>query len=145
MGSSVLWNFALKACCKASRQHPSDFSAVSGSKQNCCQVNTLWGASCTHMIQIFPTGWTNDAHGSSTTQNQCQATTTLSTAESTLRWVQDTKSGAYPEHHFPAPSSRLRQNWLRHWRGTLYLRAAVHWRSQRPPKGLGTDKTVEAT
>ena len=29
--------------------------------------------------------------------------------------------------------------------GTLYLRAAVHRRGQRPPKGLGTDKTVEAT
>ena len=33
------------------------------------------------------------------------------------------------------------QIWLRHWRGTLYLRAAVHRRGQRPPKGL----TVEAT
>ena len=29
--------------------------------------------------------------------------------------------------------------------GTLYLRAAVHRRGQRPPKGSGTDKTVEAT
>ena len=28
---------------------------------------------------------------------------------------------------------------------SLYLRAAVHQRGQRPPKGLGTDKTVEAT
>ena len=27
----------------------------------------------------------------------------------------------------------------------LYLRAAVHRRGQRPPKGLGTGKTVEAT
>ena len=27
----------------------------------------------------------------------------------------------------------------------LYLRAAVHRRGQRPPKGLGTDKTVEET
>ena len=27
----------------------------------------------------------------------------------------------------------------------LYLRAAVHRRGQRPPKGLGTDKIVEAT
>ena len=30
-------------------------------------------------------------------------------------------------------------------KGTLYLRAAVHRRGQRPPKRLGTDKTVEAT
>ena len=30
-------------------------------------------------------------------------------------------------------------------KGTLYLRAAVHRRGQRPPEGLGTDKTVEAT
>ena len=30
-------------------------------------------------------------------------------------------------------------------KGTLYLRAAVHRRGQRPPKGLGTDKAVEAT
>ena len=29
--------------------------------------------------------------------------------------------------------------------GALYLRAAVHRRGQRPPKGSGTDKTVEAT
>ena len=120
MGSSVLWNFALKACCKASRQHPSDFSAVSSRKRNCCQVNTLRGASCTHMMWIFPTGWTNEAPGSSRTRSQCQATTTLSTAESTFRWVQDTKSGAYPEHCFPAPSTFC-QNWLCCWRGTLYL------------------------
>ena len=49
------------------------------------------------------------------------------------------------EHRFPAPSSKLCQIWLRHWRGALYLRAAVHRRGQRPPKSLGTDKTVEAT
>ena len=30
-------------------------------------------------------------------------------------------------------------------RDTLYLRAAVQRRGQRPPKGSGTDKTVEAT
>ena len=41
--------------------------------------------------------------------------------------------------------SKLRQNWFRYWRGTAYLRAAVHRRSQRPPKGFGTNKTVEAT
>ena len=28
--------------------------------------------------------------------------------------------------------SKLCQNWLRHWRGTLYLRAAVHRCGQRP-------------
>ena len=42
----------------------------------------------------------------------------------------------HAEHCFPAPSSKLCQNWLRHRRGTLYLRAAVHRRGQRPPKGL---------
>ena len=36
-------------------------------------------------------------------------------------------------------SSKLCQNWLRHRRGTLYLRAAVHRRGQRPPKVLGTN------
>ena len=54
--------------------------------------------------------------------------------------------GSHFEHRFPAPSSKLCQNWLRHWRGTLYLRAAVHRRCQGPPNGLGTnntDKTVE--
>ena len=30
-------------------------------------------------------------------------------------------------------------------KGTLYLRAAVHWRGQHPPKGLGTNMTAEAT
>ena len=29
--------------------------------------------------------------------------------------------------------------------GALYLRAAVHWRGQCPPKGSGTNMTVEAT
>ena len=29
--------------------------------------------------------------------------------------------------------------------GALFLCAAVHWRGQRPLKGLGTDKAVEAT
>ena len=43
----------------------------------------------------------------------------------------------HSEHRFPAPSSELCQNWLRQWRGTLYLRAAVHRRCQRPSKGLG--------
>ena len=37
--------------------------------------------------------------------------------------------------HFPL---KLCQNWLRYWKGTLYLRAAVHRRGQRLP-------TVEAT
>ena len=45
--------------------------------------------------------------------------------------------GAHSEHRFPAPSSKLCQNWLRHWRGTdLYLQSAVHRRCQRPPKRL---------
>ena len=56
-----------------------------------------------------------------------------------------THTESHSEHHFPAPSSKLCQIWLRHWRGTLNLPAAVHRRGQRPLKGLGTDKTVEAT
>ena len=59
------------------------------------------------------------------------------------------RSGYYgtphSEHRFPAPSSKLSQIWLRQWRGTLYLRAAVHRRGQSPPKGSGTNMTVEAT
>ena len=47
---------------------------------------------------------------------------------------------AHSEYRFPVPSSKLR-----HWRGTLYLRAAVQRRGQRPPKGSGTNLTVEAT
>ena len=58
------------------------------------------------------------------------------------------------EHLFPAPSSKLYQEWLRHWRGALNLQGferfeefywSVHCRCRRPPKGLGTNKTVEAT
>ena len=52
---------------------------------------------------------------------------------------------AHSEHRFPAPSSELCQIWLRHWRGTLYLRAGVQRRCQRSPKGSGTNITVEAT
>ena len=40
--------------------------------------------------------------------------------------------------HIPPNSARFSY-------ATLYLRAAVHRRGQRPPKGLGTVKTVEAT
>ena len=50
----------------------------------------------------------------------------------------------HSEHRFPAPSSKLCQIWLHHWRGTFYLCTAVHWHGQRPLKGSGTDKTVEA-
>ena len=57
-----------------------------------------------------------------------------------MPWV-----SAHSGHRFPAPSSKLCQNWLRHWRGTLYLHAAVHQCGQRPVKILGTNKTVEAT
>ena len=54
----------------------------------------------------------------------------------------------HAEHCFPGPSSKLCQSWLRHWRGTLHLHAAVHRCCQHPLKGLGTNytnKTVEAT
>ena len=44
-------------------------------------------------------------------------------------------------HRFLAPSSKLCQIWLRRRRGTLCLRAAVHRRGQRSPKGLDTDHT----
>ena len=47
--------------------------------------------------------------------------------------------------HTPSPVFWLCQSWLRHWRGTLYLCAAVQRHGQCPLKGLGTDKTVEAT
>ena len=49
---------------------------------------------------------------------------------------------AHSKPRFPAPSSKLCQNWLRHWRGTFYLRTAVQ-RCQRPPKGLDTSKIVK--
>ena len=62
----------------------------------------------------------------------------------TARFPQTT-AGSHCEHRFSAPSSKLCQIWLHHSRGTLYLRKAVHRCSQHPLKGLGTDKTVEAT
>ena len=45
---------------------------------------------------------------------------------------------------FLTPSSNLCQRSLRRWRGTLRVPAAAHQRYQRPPKGLGANKTVEA-
>ena len=51
----------------------------------------------------------------------------------------------HSKHRFLAPSSKLCQIWLRHWRGTLYLHAAVQRRGQYPPEGSGTNMTVEAT
>ena len=52
-----------------------------------------------------------------------------------------THSSSHSEHRFPAPSSKLCQILLHHWRGTLYLRSAVHWHGQYPPKGSGTNMT----
>ena len=40
---------------------------------------------------------------------------------------------SHSEHRFPAPSSKLWHICLRHWRGTLYLRTAVHWRGHAAP------------
>ena len=49
----------------------------------------------------------------------------------------------HSEHRFPAPSSKLCQ--VLYATGyDLYLRAAVHRRSQRPLKDMGTKKTVGA-
>ena len=51
----------------------------------------------------------------------------------------------HSEHRFPAVSSKLSHNCRScHWKGTLHLRAVVHRRCRRPPKGLGSNKTVEA-
>ena len=83
--------------------------------------------------------------------NRCTSSHSLLAFEHTVTldiagfWLVCMCACAHSEHHFPAPSSKLCQIWLRHWRGTLYLRAAVHRHGQCPPKGLGTDKTVEAT
>ena len=43
---------------------------------------------------------------------------------------------------FRKPSSKLCLNWLPKLKGTPYLRAAVHRRCQRSPKGLGTVNMV---
>ena len=61
------------------------------------------------------------------------------------RMLAHTHTHTHSEYRFPAPSSKLCQIWLCHWRGTLYLLTAVQQCSQRPSKGLGTDYTVEAT
>ena len=48
----------------------------------------------------------------------------------------------HSEHRFPAPSSKLCQIWLHHWKGTLYLHAAVQRRIWRPPQVSGTNKQL---
>ena len=62
----------------------------------------------------------------------------------------DEVTGREKAHHTPSTAFRnLPPNFARFSYATeggiLYLRAAVHRRGQRPPKGSGTDKTVEAT
>ena len=48
-----------------------------------------------------------------------------------LFWLlKETYVGYVSAHRFPGPSSKLCK-WLRHQRGTLHLRAAVHRRCQR--------------
>ena len=55
---------------------------------------------------------------------------------STARCRSGTRSVAHSQHRFPVPSSKLCQKWLRQ----LFT-----LRCQRPPKGLGTNKTVAVT
>ena len=43
---------------------------------------------------------------------------------------------AHSKPRFPAPSSELCQNWLRHWRDTLYPRVSVHRRCGASRFGL---------
>ena len=47
-----------------------------------------------------------------------------------------TRPDPHSEHHFLAASSKLWQNWLHHWRVTLYFRTAVH-RWSAPSKRSG--------
>ena len=49
------------------------------------------------------------------------------------------------KHCLLPPSSKLCQNWLRLWGGTLYLCAAVHQCGLYRPKCRGANKTSEAT
>ena len=49
------------------------------------------------------------------------------------------------DHRFSAPSSKLYQNWLQYWKGTLYLHATVHRCCLCPPQSLDTIKTVETS
>ena len=54
-----------------------------------------------------------------------------------------TPNSGLPVQH---PSSKLCYKSWRLWRGIPYLSASVHQRCQHyPPKGLGTNKTVEVT
>ena len=51
----------------------------------------------------------------------------------------------YNELQYHTPSIAFRHLPPDSAEGTLYLRASVQRRGQRPPKGSGTNKTVEAT
>ena len=61
----------------------------------------------------------------------------LGVCDPVFQYTTHTSSGTFLQ---TLPQVKLRQG-----SGTLYLRAAVQRRGQRPPKGSGTDKTVEAT
>ena len=50
-----------------------------------------------------------------------------------------------PSLTFQHPSSKFCQNWICHWRGTVYFCSAVHQCCQCPLKGLDTNKTVKIT
>ena len=57
--------------------------------------------------------------------NGSQHVTAASVAAAPAARRLQTDHDAHAEHRFPAPSSKLCQNLLRHWRCTLYLRAAT--------------------
>jgi len=48
----------------------------------------------------------------------------------------------HSKHHFPAPSSKLCQTgYITEEALSISVQLTVHWLFQRPPKGLGTNKT----
>ena len=74
--------------------------------------------------------------GTSNLEAEIKTCETLSDERSSgavWKWRWPSWAPPHSEHRFPAPSSKLCQIWLRHWRGTLYLRVAVHQRGQCPP------------
>ena len=124
-----------------------------------CPDRHSWTASLTELRPLISNSWTYTILQSAITADttaDCVASGSPATHQ-TLRQLGWTGENGHIHlqtglsvhtpstvfRHLPPNSARF--SYVTDWRGTLYLRAAVHRRGQRPPKGSGTNMAVETT
>ena len=110
-------------------------TAMGQGLENMCEVVGQGSFTSPNACHLSNVAWLSHVRGTELWQTTAATLTPWGLWRDPPQW----RVAYVSEHRFPAPSSKLCQISLRHCRGTLYLRAAVQWRGQRPPKGSGTN------